>query len=142
MEDEVQSRLDILAKVLGQKIELKPITALEEEQEKEGSGADRPTQDDGWDSRWENRATDPWSEQTAEPPARKACQALHDPDLKIGASLPGKIYFCAWELVVSYPDRYVGVGNQPRVRHVCFRLWFLILTWYKGQTILRWNAGE
>ncbi|KEY70266.1 hypothetical protein S7711_04374 [Stachybotrys chartarum IBT 7711] len=116
MEDDVQSRLDILANVLGQKVELKPITALEEEQEKEGSGDDRLTQDDGWDCRWENRAIDPWPEPTAEPPARKACQALHDSDLKMGASLPGKVYFCAWELVVSYPDRYVGVGNRPRVK--------------------------
>jgi hypothetical protein len=141
-EENVAISLKVLAEILGQTVDFKeppqgeqPTTDLGSKSSsgnavnKEEAWQDDP--DDRWgvgilgSSRRRNSNTRAWhtnpspEQEKKEGPGvcepKKLSQALDYSTFHIGEPVAEDVCFCSWNLVVGYPERYIGKASKPRV---------------------------
>lgn len=54
-------------------------------------------------------------------------KAFDNPDFRIGQNVDEEFLFCPFKVVVSYPERFVGKTNKPRVCATQYKLALLVL---------------
>ncbi|KAH7328573.1 hypothetical protein B0I35DRAFT_473261 [Stachybotrys elegans] len=142
-EENVAISLKVLAEILGQTVDLKeppkdawpavdsePTSASGEHANEEETLRDEPT--DIWgdgrlgSSRRGSSNSQTWHEAPApqmhkkeEPSPSKAMklsQVLDYSTFQVGEPVAEEVCFCSWNLVLGYPERYIGKANKPRVR--------------------------